>query len=145
MSLSNGALYLKNLCITNINIDMNIYITFCSLLCYPMYCMYLGLEIEITITFIHLLFLLSPTITIFLSCVNLLLVSFIVQEIMRIETILIQSKSRLVYKKECIVCYETKIRSHQLNCCKCSILCRSCFNQVNRCPICRRFILKDVI
>ena len=122
---------------------MYVYLIYCYMISYPIWCYFLGIEIEITIFFIHLLFLFSPTISIFLCMINLLLMGFLCQEIWKRERLLIQSKSKFVYKKECIICYETRIRSHQLHCCNASIICRSCFSRICKCPICRRKIEKE--
>ena len=98
-----------------------------------------GLHIEIVIFFLHLLYPIFVTLPLFLHYFNILCIIYLTLETYQRHFFLrINEISRIILYEECIICYETKFRVFQFNCCRCVKICRDCFGRIDRCPICKK-------
>jgi len=98
-----------------------------------------GLHIEIVIFFLHLLYPIFVTLPLFLHYFNILCIIYLTVETYQRHFFLrINEISRIILYEECIICYETKFRVFQFNCCRCVKICQQCFEKIDKCPICKK-------
>ena len=118
-----------------------LYIIFFSM--YPLgVCISYGFNIELLIFFLHIFYPLFVNLPMFLHLYNILCILFLTNEIyFRYFFFQINAISSLLLYDQCIICFESKFRILQFECCPFVKVCGSCFRQLEKCPICKKNLL----
>lgn len=97
-----------------------------------------GFQLEILIFFLHMLYPVFVTLPMILHCFNILCIVYLTTETYHRQFFFrINQISRIILYEECIICYESKFRVIQFECCPYVKICSHCFQKIDRCPICK--------